>query len=339
MPGKSIDWYGIHEIRLVVRANNLHGVGQRWKQTIQSDTYRFSFISDHDEEMYKMKSLSKKYGLGAKTAIIPLLAFTVGLTSVGLTSGPADAQTKKTKFSSMAEWNLKAKNLVPWGHNPWFQPLQPGHSYTMDNPKFDDNGVKGHYVKTVVVLPKPKEFNIAKIGGKFKCAAVEEKEFLNKLQFSRSLIYYCFDKTTKTVYTMGKEGWKTKNARGDMSYKITESWIAGNPDSNSKIEAGLIMPGKWKNGMAWIIDGAAGRAFVGAEAAGSGLSITTPAGAFNNCVRTREHDMVDGGNTRDKLWCHGVGLVSDTSHGMLLKAAHLPKATKPRAPMTAKQPK
>jgi uncharacterized membrane protein YkoI len=229
----------------------------------------------------------------------------------------------------MAEWNLKAENLVPWGHNPWYQPLQPGHSYTMDNPHFDDDGVKGHYVKTVVVLPEPKEFNIASIGGKFKCAVVEEKEFLDKLQFSRSLNYYCFDKTTKTVYTMGEHAWETKNARGDMSDTVTESWIVGDRDSNGEIEAGMIMPGTWMTGTTWIIDGAEGQAFVGGEAAESGLSIVTPAGAFDNCVRTREYDILDPGDITDKVWCYGVGLVSDTSDGLLFKTAHLPKGTKP----------
>ena len=46
----------------------------------------------------------------------------------------SDAQTKNTRYSSMAEWNLKAENLVPWGRNPYYQPLEPGHKYVMENP-------------------------------------------------------------------------------------------------------------------------------------------------------------------------------------------------------------
>jgi len=262
-------------------------------------------------------------------ALIVVAVIVSVVTWVGLTGDDAMAQTKKTRYSSMAEWNLKAENLVPWGRNPYYQPLEPGHKYVMDNPHFDDDGDKGHYRKEVEVLKEPKKFNIPSIGGKFECAEVEEKEFLDGKQFSHSLNWYCFDKTTATIYTMGEQAWETKHQRGDMSDTVTESWLTGDPDSNGEIEAGMIMPGTWMTGSTWIIDGAEGQAFVGGEAAETGLSITTPAGSFNNCVRTREYDILDPADVTDKVWCYGVGLVSDTSDGLLLETSHLKGGKKP----------
>lgn len=245
------------------------------------------------------------------------------LTWAGLSSHSVLAQTAKTEYSSMADWNLKAENLGPRGINPYYQPLVAGHKYVMEEPNFSDEGDTGHYRKEVEVLDETEKFDIPSIGGKFECAVVEEKEFLNDMQFTRSLNWYCFDKTTSTIYTMGEVAWETKKKRGDMSDTVSESWRVGEPDDNGLIEAGLIFPGTWITGGKWIIDGAEGKAFVGGEAAESGLSMETPAGTFDNCVRTREYDILDPEDVTDKVWCYGVGLVFDTSDGKLVKTSHL----------------
>ena len=245
----------------------------------------------------------------------------------GLSTHDANAQTKKTRYSSMVDWNLKAENLKPTGINPYYQPLIPGHRYVMENPNFNDDGVKGSYRKTVEVMHETKSFDIAAIGGKFECAIVEEKEFLDGKQFSFSKNYYCFDRTTGTIYTAGENASEASSGkRGtnfDMADTESESWIVGEPDDNGEIEMGLIFPGTWLLGSRWIIDGAEGKAFVGGEAAESGLTMNTPAGNFENCVRTREYDIIDPEDVTDKVWCYGVGLVFDTSDGLLAKTSHL----------------
>ena len=227
----------------------------------------------------------------------------------------------------MIDWNLKAENLKPTGINPYYQPLIPGHRYVMENPNFNDDGVTGSYRKTVEVLHKTRTFNVPAIGGKFECAIVEEKEFLDDKQFSFSENYYCFDRPTGTIYTAGETAWEASGGkRGtnfDMADKVTESWLVGDPDENGEIEMGLIFPGTWMLGSRWIIDGAEGKAFVGGEAAESGLAMNTPAGNFDNCVRTREYDLLDPEDVTDKVWCYGVGLVFDTSDGKLAMTSHL----------------
>ena len=256
---------------------------------------------------------------------------------------PYESQTKKTEYSSQVDWNLRAENLVPYGVNPYYPPLMPGHSYVMEEPNFSDEGDEGYYRKEVVVLDKTEPFDIPAMGGKFECAIVEEKEFLDGKQFSRSLNWYCIDKTTNTVYTMGEEAWETKDARGDMADTVTETWRTGEPDDFKIIEAGLIFPGTWLAGGKWLIDTAEGQAFVGGEAAESGLTMDTPAGTFENCVRTREYDILDPEDVTDKIWAPGVGLVFDTSDGKLvesdaLKDRDLSPATTGKAPATTTKP-
>ncbi len=270
-----------------------------------------------------MKSTRSSSGQKIWAIAAPFLAIILTFTWLGLSGHTTMAQTKKTRYSSMADWNLKAENLKPTGINPYYQPLIPGHKYVMENPHFDDDGEKGFYRKTVEVLHETETFNLPAIGGKFEAAIVEEKEFLDDRPFSRSLNYYVFDKTTSTIYTMGEKAWETKSLRFDMGDTVTESWIAGDPDDNGEIEMGLIFPGTWMTGARWIIDGAEGQAFVGGEAAESGLSMGTPAGNFDNCVRTREYDILDPEDVTDKVWCYGVGLVFDTSDGKLVKTSHL----------------
>ena len=270
-----------------------------------------------------MKAPSKSISRRTLAITSPVLAFFFTFAGFGMTVDNATAQTKKTEYSSMVDWNLKAENLKPTGINPYYQPLIPGHTYTMINPHFDDDGVKGYYKKDVVVTQEVETFDIAAIGGKFDCAIVEEREFLDGNQFSFSKNYYCFDQSNSTIYTMGEHAWEKKHDKFDMKDAVSESWIAGEPDDNGQIEAGLIFPGTFLLGSKWIIDGAEGKAFVGGEAAESGISIGTPAGHFENCVRTREYDILDPKDVTDKIWCYGVGLVFDTSDGHLNYTSHL----------------
>jgi uncharacterized membrane protein YkoI len=240
-----------------------------------------------------------------------------------LSSTVATAQTERTKYSSMADWNLKAENLGPRGVNPYYPPLIPGHRYVMADPYFSSNGHEGHYRKEIEVLNDTEKFDIPAIGGKFQCAVVQEKEFVNARPFRQSLSWHCFDKRTSAIYGMGKQVWEAKDKRGSIADPATESWRVGDADENGMIEAGLVFPGIWMTGARWIIEGAEGQAFVGAEAAESGLTMRTPAGTFDNCVRTRETDLLDPEDVTDKVWCYGVGLVFDTSHGKLVEASHL----------------
>lgn len=159
---------------------------------------------------------------------------------------------------------------------------------------------------------------------------MEEKEFLNGKQFTKSHNYYCIDKVSNNVYVFGETAWESSSRESaDMSDTVTESWRAGEPDDYGLTEPGLLAPGSFFLGARYIIDGADGKALVGGENMESGLTISTPAGTFDNCVRVREYDLLDVGDITDKGYCLDVGIVSDTSDGKLVEATAL-KNYKPR---------
>ncbi len=285
-----------------------------------------------------MKSTDSRFGPRVQTIASSFLAVAMAFTWL-VSSGDAAAQTRKTKYSSAADWNLKAENLSPTGTNPYYLPLFPGNKYVFEEPNFSDEGDEGHYRKEVTVLDEVKKFDIPSIGGKFSCAIVEEKEFLNGKQFTKSHNYYCIDKVSNNLYVFGETAWESASrASADMSDTVSESWTAGEPDDNGLTEPGLIAPGSFFLGARYIIDGAEGLAFVGGENMDSGLTIATPAGTFHDCVQTREFDLEDPSDVTDKVYCLGVGIVSDTSDGKLVSSDAL-KTYKPRAVIqqTAKQ--
>lgn len=277
-----------------------------------------------------MKAVSSGSDQITRAIAVPFLACILTFIWLGLAGDPAMAQTKKTKFSSAEDWNLKAENLQARGVNPYFLPLLPGSKYVMEEPNFSDEGDEGYYRKEVAVLDKTKPFDIPSIGGKFNCAIVEEKEFLDGKQFTKSHNYYCIDKVTNNVYIFGETAWESSSRESaDMSDTISESWYAGEPDEYGLTEPGMLVPGTMNLGSKFIIDGAEGLALVGGEITETGVTISTPAGTFNDCVRSREYDLLEPEDVTDKAYCLNVGIVSDTSDGKLVESTAL-KNYKPR---------
>lgn len=250
----------------------------------------------------------------------------VAILAITVTSGAVMAQTKKTnkeptkktivdqaraaKFSSAKNWNLKAENLSPRGVNPWHDPLIPGHKFIMEKPDHPD----GYYRKETVVLDKTEKFDLPGIG-KFEAAVVQEEEFMDGKWTQQALNWYAIDKVNNNMYTFGEISWEID----ENGNKIFDgSWRAGDPDGNGVAEAGMLMPGTPLQGAKYIFDGMESEAYGGAEVLETGLTGTTPAGKFENCVKIREFNLRDPTDITDKIWCAGVGIIFDTSDGKLI---------------------
>ena len=78
-------------------------------------------------------------------------------------------------------------------------------------------------------------------------------------------------------------------------------------------EPGLLMPETFKVGEKYVYDGHEAEAYGYTENVATGLTVTTPAGTFKNCVKTREYSLISPSDVSDKIWCKGVGLISDTA--------------------------
>jgi hypothetical protein len=224
--------------------------------------------------------------------------------------------TKASDYASAKDWNLKAENLVPYGTNPLYDPLQPGAKFILERPDHPD----GYYRKEVVVLDKTEPFDIPGFG-KFEAAIVQEEEFFDGRYVQQAQNWFVIDKTTNSVYSFGEVSWEI-DSEGNRVFD--GSWRVGEPDGNGLAEPGMLMPSKFKLGDRYIFDGHESEAFGGSENIEENMTITVPAGTFKNCVRVREQNLKDLKDITDKVWCPGVGLVFDTSDGKLVASSALP---------------
>jgi uncharacterized membrane protein YkoI len=223
----------------------------------------------------------------------------------------------RVTFTTVKDWNLKGENLSPRGHNPLYFPLTPGFRYIMEYPKHP----WGHLRIEVKVLDITEAFDIPGIG-KFECAVVQEEEFYDGVYDQQALNWFCFDKSTGSMYAMGEVSWEIDS----IGRKVFDgTWRVGEPDGNGMAEPGMLMPGgPFKVGFKYIFDGHEAEAYGYSENMEEGVTIVTPAGKFENCVRVREYSLTNPSDITDKWYCKGVGIVKDTSDGELVASDALP---------------
>jgi Peptidase propeptide and YPEB domain len=270
-----------------------------------------------------MKPESKPFRQKARSTVPAFAGLVLGIAIVGLARSAVSDEVKdpprftsKSDYSSVKDWFLKGENLVPYGHNPLYFPLEPGHKHIHERPDHPD----GAYRKETIVLDKTEPFDIPGIG-KFQTAVVQEEEYINGVLTQRAENWFAMDKTTNSVYAFGEVSWEI-NEEGKPVWGGT--WRVGDPDGNGVAEPGLLMPGTFTLGSRYIFDGSESETFGGTENIESGVEITVPAGTFKDCVRVREQNLINIKDITDKIWCPNVGVVFDTSDGKLVASNALP---------------
>jgi uncharacterized membrane protein YkoI len=256
----------------------------------------------------------------ALTAATVLTATGFAVTGTAVASVDAEPRFKDPKdYSSAKDWFIKGENLVPYGINPLYYPIRPGHKHAHERPDHPD----GKYRKETVVLDTTEDFDLPGIG-KFKASVIQEEEYIDEVLMQRALNWYAFDKTNNNLYVFGEVSWEI-NEEGKPIFAGT--WRAGEPDGDGTFaDPGLLMPGTFTVGSRYIFDGSRSMAYGGSENMESGIEITVPAGTFKNCVRVREQGLLNLKDITDKVWCPVVGVVYDTSDGKLVVSSALPKS-------------
>jgi uncharacterized membrane protein YkoI len=224
--------------------------------------------------------------------------------------------TKGSDFSQARDWNIRGENLVPHGINPLYYPIIPGHRQVHENPNHPD----GFYRKETIVLPDLEPFDLPGIG-RFMASVIQEEEYIDSVLMQRALNWYALDRVNNNLYVFGEVSWEI-NEEGKPVFAGT--WRAGDPDGNGVAEPGLLMPGTVMLGARYIFDGSETMAWGGSEILETGLAYTVPAGTFNNCIRVREQGLLNLTDITDKVWCPVVGVVMDTSDGVLMLSAAIP---------------
>ncbi len=257
------------------------------------------------------------------STLLALLAMTVATNSAMAQKGPEkNAKLERTQggarvtFSSLKDWNLKGENLSARGHNPLYFPLKPGFRYIMEYPDHP----WGLLRIEVQVLEKTEPFDVPGIG-KFECAVVQEEEFYDGVLDQRAENWFCIDKTTNSMYAMGEISWEIDS----IGRKVFDgTWRIGEADGNGVAEPGLLMPGTFNIGGRYVFDGHEAEAYGYTENMETGVTVVTPAGKFEDCVRVREYSLTNPSDITDKWWKAGVGVVKDTSDGELVASDAVP---------------
>ena len=107
------------------------------------------------------------------------------------------------------------------------------------------------------------------------------------------------------VWYMGED---TKELENGKVTSTEGSWEAGVDGA----QAGVIMPADPQVGMAYRQEWYTGHAEDTAEVVSLDESVTVPAGAYTNLLKTREHTALEPDVVEEKLYANGVGEVAAT---------------------------
>ena len=178
-------------------------------------------------------------------------------------------------------------NLADAGRGDYFV-LEPGYRLTFSH-EID--------TLTVTVLEETKMVDGV------RTRVVEERETKRGKLDEVSRNYFALDPATRDVYYFGEDVDMYKNGK---VVGHGGSWLSGVKGARF----GLMMPGKPRVGAKYYQEIAPKVAMDRAEIVSVSEEVNVPAGAFGNCVRTRETSGIERG-TESKWFAPGVGLVKD----------------------------
>jgi hypothetical protein len=187
---------------------------------------------------------------------------------------------------------VETKDLATEGENPYFI-LKPGYQTTFE-------GEEGAKAGKLIITVLKETLNLGGIDTRI----VEEREWSGGELVEVSRNYFAISQKTGDVYYFGedvdmyKKG-KVVNHEG--------SWRHGSKGATF----GLMMPGKPVVGMKFYQEQAKGVAMDRAEIVSLTDKLTTHAGAFDRCLKTRETTPLEKLASEYKIYAPGVGLVKD----------------------------
>jgi hypothetical protein len=197
------------------------------------------------------------------------------------------------------EFGLSDCSLETNGRNQFFI-LEPGFQLILKG---------GIEQLTITVLDETRE-----VDG-IMTRVVEEREWKNDEVVEVSRNFFALCKETNDVFYFGEEVYMYS---GGTVVSHSGAWIAGENDAR----AGLIMPGNPHLGMKYYQELAPDVAMDRAEIVSLDETLDTPAGSFNECLKTREGTALNSLERDYKTYAPGIGLIQDeqlllTEYGFL----------------------
>jgi len=176
--------------------------------------------------------------------------------------------------------------LASVGRNPYFI-LEPGYSLVLE---------AGPSRMVVTVLDE------TRVVDGVETRAVEERETWKGQVTELSRNFLAIHKQTHDVLQFGEE---VSNFRNGKVVNRAGTWMAG----VGHARAGLVLPGQVRVGYRYYEEQAPGVTMDRAEIVSVTLTQRTPAGTFENCVRTQVTSPMSPGDKEYRCYAPGIGLV------------------------------
>ena len=203
-----------------------------------------------------------------------------------LLSGCASQQTGRKFADTFA---VEKSDFASAGRNRYFI-LEPGYYLTLES---KDKST----VLTITVLKETRTVDGV------ETRVVEEKETVNGKPEEISRNYFAISKKTGDVFYFGEDVDEYKN--GQVSAH-SGSWLSG----VNGARFGLMMPAHPVPGMRYQQEIAPKVAMDRAEIVSVSETFETPAGKFENCLKTKESSGLESGS-ENKCYAPDVGLLQD----------------------------
>jgi len=217
----------------------------------------------------------------------------IAVAAAGLVGMQAATPTQAPKAQPwLQSFRATPAEVATVGEAPYFI-LKPGYQATFEGKE------DGKAIRLVVTV-----LNETKTIGGYETRVVEERETQNGALAEVSRNYVAIEKSTNNVYYFGEDVDVYKNG------KIADhegAWLHGTGGATF----GLLLPGSPTVGLRYYQEVAPKVAMDRTQIVSVTERITTPAGAFDKCLKTEETTPLEPGAKEYKLYAPGVGLVQD----------------------------
>jgi hypothetical protein len=209
-------------------------------------------------------------------------------TSTPPTSPSPTSQT--TEFQDT--FNLENCDFDSRGSNTYFI-LEPGHQSVLEGQEDDE------VIDLVITV-----LNETKVVDGTETRIVEERESENGELVEISRNYFAVCKPANDVFYFGED---VDDYEDGEIVSHEGAWLAGANGS----KAGMIMPGKIEVGLRYYQEIAQGVAEDRAEIIAVNDTLDTPAGNFQNVLKTEETNPLEPGEKEFKFYAPGIGLIQE----------------------------
>jgi hypothetical protein len=244
--------------------------------------------------------MMKKMRHNARIAIMTLLLGGMVLISGKELSGqqdedispPTSLSTDQPSEGWLTSFDLENCNFASTGENSYFI-LRPGFQVTLEG---EEDGEKLQLIMTVL--------DETKVVDGVETRVLEEKESKagNLVEVSRN--YFAICKPTNDAFYFGEDVdiYEDGEILGHEG-----AWLAG----QNGAKAGMIMPGRVEVGLKYYQEIAPGVAEDRAEIVSINDTLDTPAGNFQNVLKTEETNPLEPGEKEYKFYALGIGLIQE----------------------------